>query len=238
MTTTPATETLYKVLNSDGSVHHGGNGKWFLPNGRPGKWMPALDPDKLKACVYGYHLCRRDDVIQWLGPAIFMAEYKGKRIDDIDKIVVQQARLISKLKTWNDRTARLFACDCAERALALMKKPDPRSIESVRVARLYAMGEAKKEQLAAAGDAARAAAWASARDASWASARDASWAAARAAARDASWDAARDAAWAAARDAAWDAERTWQTERLFEYLITEEKYARQICDDHNHKTAP
>ena len=84
-------------------------------------------------------------------------EHKGKRIDDTDKIVVAQARLISKLKTWNDRIARLFACDCADRALALIKKPDPRSIESVRIARLYAIGEATKEQLTAARAAARAA---------------------------------------------------------------------------------
>ena len=184
------TEIIYKVLNSDGSPHHGGTGKWFLPNGRPGKWMPEHDPKKLKACEYGYHLCRRDDLIQWLGPVIFVAEYKGRRIDDTDKIVVQQARLLSKLETWDDRTARLFACDCAERALSLIQKPDPRSIESVRVARLYAIGEAKKEQLAAA--------WAAA----W----------------DAAGDAARDAAWAAAGAAARDAAGKWQTKRLFEYL--------------------
>ena len=151
------TEILYKVLNADGSAYHGGNGTWFLPNGRPGKWMPALESDKLKACQYGYHLCRHDDLIQWLGPVIFTVEHKGKRIDDTDKIVVAQARLISKLKTWNDRIARLFACDCADRALALIKKPDPRSIESVRIARLYAIGEATKEQLTAARAAARAA---------------------------------------------------------------------------------
>src|SRR3990167_2902362 len=180
---TPATQTLYKVLNEEGLVYQGGNGKWFLPKGGPGKWMHTLNPDKLEACQYGYHLCRRDDLIRWLGPVIFTAEYRGKRIDDTDKIVVQQARLIRKLETWNDRTARLFACDCADRALALIDKPDPRSIESVRVARLYSIGEATKEQLAAA----RAAAW------------DAYGTAARTAARAAAWTAARAAAWTAAR---------------------------------------
>ena len=212
--TTPATQTLYKVLHSDGSAYHGGNGKWFLPKGRPGRWMPTLNPDKLKACEYGYHLCRRDDLILWLGPVIFTAEYRGKRIDDTDKIVVQQARLLSKLETWNDRTARLFACDCADRALVLIDKPDPRCIEAVRVARLYAIGEATQEQLDAAGAAARTAA----RDAAWDAARAAAGAAARAAAWPAAWDAARDAAWAAAGAAARDAARKWQTKRLFEYL--------------------
>ena len=184
--------------------------------------MPALDAEKLEACQYGYHLCRRDDLIQWLGPVIFTAEYRGKRIDDTNKIVVRQARLLSKLETWNDRTARLFACDCADRALALIDKPDPRSIESVRVARLYAIGEATKEQLAAAWaaawDAYGTAARTAARAAAWTAARAAAWTAARADA----WDAARLAAWNAARtaawDAAWDAERKWQTKRLFEYL--------------------
>src|SRR3990167_669300 len=141
-------EILYKVLNADGSVFHGGSGVWFLPNSRPGKWMPVLDADKLVACEYGYHLCRHDDLVAWLGPAIFVAEYRGKRIDNPDKIIVQQARLISKLETWNDRTARLFACDCADRALELVEEPDPRSIECVRVARIYAMDKATREQLA------------------------------------------------------------------------------------------
>src|SRR3990167_7897769 len=204
---TPATQTLYKVLHSDGLAYRGGNGKWFLPKGRPGRWMPTLNPDKLKACEYGYHLCRRDDLILWLGPVIFTAEYRGKRIDDTDKIVVQQARLLSKFETWNDRTARLFACDCADRALVLIDKPDPRCIEAVRVARLYAIGEATQEQLAAARAAARAA-----RDAAGAAAW-AAWAAAWAAG-DAAWAAARAAA-RAARDAAGAAAWKWQTKRLF-----------------------
>jgi hypothetical protein len=93
----------------------------------------------------------------------------------------------------DERQQRLFACDCAERALTLVGSPDPRSVEAIRVARMYAAGDATKEQLAAA----RAAAWDAARAAAW----DAAWAAARAA-RDAAWA----AAWAAAWDAAWDAQ--------------------------------
>ena len=71
----------------------------------------------------------------------------------------------------DDRQRRLFACDCAERALAVVDTPDPISVEAIRISRLYAAGDATDDQLAA------------------------SWAAARAAARAASWAAARAAAW-------------------------------------------
>ena len=149
-------------------------------------------------CENGYHLCREKDLIHWLGPLIWEAETKGDRVDYNDKIVVRQARLIRKLDTWNDRTARLFACDCAEKALELINKPDRRSIEAVRVARLYAIGEATDDELAAA--------W----DAAWDAARAAAWDAARGAAWDAAWDAARNTARGAAQE--------WQTRRLMGYL--------------------
>jgi len=65
------------------------------------------------------------------------------------------------------KTLRLFACDCAERALRRERKarrePDARSWEAIKVARRYARGLATAEELAA-GDAA----WAAARDADWA----------------------------------------------------------------------
>ena len=100
----------------------------------------------------------------------------------------------------DDRQRRLFACDCAEIALGLVTHPDPRSIESIRVARLYAVGEATAEQLSAAWAAAWAADRGAARASAWASAWDA-----RAAARDAARSAARAADWASAWAYAWDA---------------------------------
>jgi hypothetical protein len=95
------------------------------------------------------------------------------------------------------RQLRLLACLWAERALALVQLPDPRSVEAIAVARRYALGEATGRELAAARDAARDAAWAAARDAARDAAMAAAWAAARAAARAAAWA----AAWAAARAA-------------------------------------
>ena len=122
---------------------------------------------------------------------------------------------------WNERTQRLFACDCAEHVLSIYEREYPddgRPRKAIEVARRFADGEATPEELAAAERAAWAAARAAAERAAWAAARDAAERAAWAAARDA----ARDAAWAAAWDAAWDAaraaERAWQIARLQKHL--------------------
>ena len=195
-------EKLYKVLGANGEAINGGTGKWFLPHGnRPGKWMPKIVGD-LVPCENGYHLCREKDLVLWLGPTIYGAEYRGDRVDADDKIVVREARILRHFETWNEKTARLFACDCAEYALGFIKEPDPRSIEAIRVARLFAIGEATGAELAAA-YAAREATEDAANAAAWDAARDAAYAAA--------WDAA-NSVWAAY--AAW----AWMTERLFQYL--------------------
>jgi hypothetical protein len=238
--------TLYKVLNDDGSAFHGGIGKWPLPNGKPGEWMPKLDEKKLSPCEYGYHLVKREHLVQWLGPAIFEAECHPNApfIYDSTKGVTSQARLVRRLD-WGEKKQRLFACDCAERVLPIFEKKQPndkRPRAAIEVARRHATGQATDKELDAAMAAAMAAAW----DAAWA-ARDA-WAAAGAAwaaraagaaagaawaaraagaAAGAAWDAwAAGAAWAAAGDAwaagaagaAGAAEIEWQTERLFYYL--------------------
>jgi hypothetical protein len=231
-------EKLYKVLGNNGNSCNGGRGKWSLPTktGRPGHWMPPIE-GHLIPCENGYHLCREADLIHWLGPTIYEAEYRGDRVDGDNKIVVREARLLYRFGAWNEKTARLFACDCASWALTLIEKPDARSVEAVRVARLFAVGEANQEQLAAAwaaaGDAAgaaargaaRAAAWDAARgvawDAAWDAARGAARAAAGAAAGDAAGAAAGDAAGAAAGDAAGAAAYSWMTERLFQYIRDE-----------------
>jgi hypothetical protein len=109
-----------------------------------------------------------------------------------------------------DKIARYIACDCAESVLWIYEKynaTDKRPHKAIRIARLFANGEATEQELKAAwaaareatGAAARAAAWAAA----WAAARAAAWAAAGAAA----WEAAKTAAGAAARAAAWAAAR-------------------------------
>ena len=186
----------YKVLKSDGSCVNGGTGRWYLPKKKkdgtwtPGKWMPEIE-GKLEPCANGYHICRPTDLIHWLDEAIFEVEYDGEIVEDDNKCVVRKARLLRGVEAWDEKSARLFAADCAEHVLHIYEKdyPDddiPRN--AIQAARDYANGKITKDELAAAADAA--------------------WAAARAAT-----DAAR-----AATDAARAAERKWQTKRLFEYL--------------------
>jgi hypothetical protein len=132
-----------------------------------------------------------------------------------------------------DSLMRIFAGDCAERALISERDagrdPDPRSWEAVAVARRYARGEATEDDLCAArtaasaadSAAARTAAWSAAWGAAWYAARSAAWAAALAAdAWAAAWDVAGEAASAAAwaDEAARASEREWQCNRLAEML--------------------
>jgi len=221
-------EMLFKIINENGTPCHGGRGKWSLPhNKQPGDWMPPVK-GKLIACENGYHLCREGDLIKWLGPAIFEAEYRGERLDADNKIVVRQARLLRRLN-WDEHIARHFACDCAEEVLHLyeQKYPDDlRPRQAIEVARRYADGKVTDEDL----DAARIAAWDAARAAGYAWAWNATnaagcvaaWDAANAAvgttARDVTLgDAVRDAAWAVGRDAAIQR----QTKRLVQILMSE-----------------
>ena len=130
---------------------HSGCGKWSLPSeSGPGEWMPEIKGIEL--CVNGYHACREQDLVTWLGPAIYELEYDPacEYIEGDDKVVCGRARLVRKLDTWNERTARLFACDCAESVVRLCGN-DGRPREAIRVARLFADGKATKHELKAAG---------------------------------------------------------------------------------------
>ncbi|MEE8288890.1 MAG: hypothetical protein V3R25_05710 [Nitrosomonadaceae bacterium] len=121
----------------------------------------------------------------------------------LDKMGLDDA--IWTLITHEDQNkVRLFACDCAEHVLHLYEdKHDSKAPrKAIETARLYAKGDATKEELAAAGAAA------------WDAAGDAAGAAAGAAARAAARAAAGDAARAAARDD----EREWQKTLFREYF--------------------
>ena len=103
----------------------------------------------------------------------------------------------------DDPRLRLVACDFAKAVLIYVPAGEDRPRQAIEVPRRFAAGDATREELAAARDAAGAAARAAAWDAAGA---------ARAAARDAAWTAW--AAWAAAWDAAWAAAWTaWNATR-------------------------
>jgi hypothetical protein len=217
--------TYYKCLAAGGKPANGGAGVWSLPvknkdgTWQAGDWMPHIEDIEL--CRRGYHACEWKDVLRWGSAELYIVELGGKVIIGDDKVVAQTARLLSRVEAWNDRTLRLFACDCAERVLPTFecKYPDDKRPRlAIETARRYANGAATLDELAAASAAASAAAWAAAS----AAASAAAWAAASAAA----WAAARDVAFAAARNAACDAARAatmasevqWQFTHLVEML--------------------
>ena len=135
---------LYKVLSEGGKSCHGGSYKWDMPvDGKPGAW--ATPVDDIKPCERGYHLCKAKDLIYWLGDEIWEAEGRGTWMSSEYKVVYESARLIRKVEAWNERTARLFACDCAEGVLYIWENrlPDETSIRNaIEIARKYANGEA------------------------------------------------------------------------------------------------
>ena len=166
--------TTYKVLNLDGTPCHGGVGAWSLPTKRadgswePGEWREATGD--LVMCGNGLHGCDGErQLVQWLGPLLVCEmEYDGEVVRGEDKVIGRRARLLRRIEAWNERTARLFACDCAERVLPIFERARPgdnRPRAAIETARRFANGAAAREELSAARAAAWAAAWAAARDA-------------------------------------------------------------------------
>lgn len=214
------TSKLYKVLGENGEARMG-LGKWHLPkeDGTPGQWMPPIE-GKLIPCQNGYHLCQTEDLVYWLGPAIFEAEHRGEMLITSDKVVVREARITRKLLNWPSTTQRLFAADCAEHVLHLFEArcpQDDRPRKAIEATRAFARGEVDRQTLRTASAYAFAASVATVAAAS-ASAYAAS-VASYVSAVDAV-DAVAAAAYAADAVAfvAYAAEREWQTQRLFEYL--------------------
>ena len=210
---------FYKVLNANGRSCNGGSMQWSLPTQNkdgswtPGEWTPTIEGE-LVECWNGYHLATLEQLPLWLNERIFVAEVDGDVLAsaDNDKWIARKVRLVSET-AWDERTARLFACDCAEHVLPIYEQDYPddnRPRHAIEVARRYANGEATVQELTAA------------RDAAWdagPAAKD-GWDATRPA-----WDATWAAAWAAAADAvvavgpaAGYAERKWQAAKLAEYL--------------------
>ena len=205
----------YKVLGKGGVPCNSGKDQWNLPkDGEPGKWMPKIDD--IIPCERGYHLCRREDLIHWLNKEIYEAEGRGEFIrHDDNKDVFPEARLLRRIETWNDKTARLFEADCAEHVLYFFEKRypnDDRPRKVIQAARDFANGKIPEDELRAAREPARGVIWDVGREMAREAARAATWEAAREA-REMTWE-----AWETTWEAAEEAEKKWQTERLFYYL--------------------
>jgi hypothetical protein len=158
------------------------------------------------------------DALQYApGGTICRVEVWGDVQNEKDKLAGRHRKVLWMADA--NKALRLFACDCAEEACRVAKQTDPRSLNAIRVTRLYAEGRATNKEMAAARAAARDAVGAAAGDApraaEWAAARAAEWAAARAAAGAAAWA----AEWAAARVAEWAAAGVAQNEALTKRLL-------------------
>ena len=195
---------LYKVLDSNQRSCNGGFAQWI-----PRQWMSPII-GKLIPCENGYHLCHAEDLVDWLDAEIWEAEYRGEIVEATNKAVVREARITHKLETWNERSARLFACDCAEQSLKLVENPGIRSTEAVRIARLYADGKATYDELSAAGRVAWVEEQAVAGGVAWVVTGTMAWIAA--------WSAAEDAVGTAVGTEAKNAMREKQIQLLLQYL--------------------
>jgi len=143
-------QTLFKVTGPKSESCWGGKGQWYKPHSqkRAGKWMPLIKD--IIPCERGYHVCKGQQVLRWLGPELYEVEIRGEQIRESNKIVAEQARLVRKITTWNERTARLFACDCAKRVLHLFEEKYPEDNgpkDAIAVARRYANEKATEIEL-------------------------------------------------------------------------------------------
>lgn len=203
----------YKFLTVDDTGEYSGfDFTEYLPKGgKPGKWMPLIE--NLVKCEAGYHFCDKKNIAEWCNAQLFEIEYKGEIVEAGQIYIAQQIRFVKKITKWNDKNARLAACDIAEQiAMKVWNKYYPEDLRpqnAIDTARRFANGKASKEEL----DAARTEAWDAARDVAGTVALEAdcdtAWEAVRAAARTAAWDVARTVALDAARTVALEAD--WDT---------------------------
>lgn len=205
--------TLYKVLNPDRSNCHGGHYRWP----EEGEWLSISGP--LVPRRHGLHVCTLYHLVDWLGPVIWEVEIAGDYVERGSVVVAQEARLTRRVEGWDERIARRFAIDCAERALEHWRRDRPgddRPERAVDCARRYVEGRASRSDLFDAWDLAmaarRAARWGPTQDAAEAAAW-ATWPRAATAARYAAMYGALAAAPHPKR------ERRWQTGRLWSYLM-------------------
>ena len=141
-----------------------------------GVWTPRIPEAKgLSLCERGYHILAADQLVgDYMHEELYEVGWAGNILRDGEKCAARQAKLIQKIETWNARTQRIFAADCAERVLPIYEKqfPNEKRVRAcIQAARDFADGKITDKELAAARDACAAAC--AAGDAAWAAAWDA-----------------------------------------------------------------
>jgi hypothetical protein len=199
----------YRFVTNDLKSQNG-NTEWII-----GEWQKHKG--KLEICKQGLHACREplDNLDYVFGERWFIAEAKGKILEDENKFCASEMRLIREIPL---RVIQQFAIDCAERVLPLFEKEcsdDKRPRLAIEAAKQCLLNSTKKtwsaaESAAKSASSAAESAAKSASSAAWSAAESAakSSSAAESAAKSASsaaWSAS-SAAWSAASSAAWSAE--------------------------------
>jgi hypothetical protein len=199
----------YHFLKEDMKAGSGSERPWKI-----GEERTVKNPKRIALCEYGYHSAPswRAALRYAPGPVACIVEVSIPiRRDETKSVSATRKLLVAKDVA---KELRLFACDCAERALKAERKagrePDERSWCAIIVSRRYANGEATLEELSAADSAAYFAAY----SAAYFAAYRAAYSAADSAADSAAYSAADSAAYFAA----YSAEREWQRKRLAKYL--------------------
>ena len=156
----------YKFTAAGGTTYN--DFAWPLPHdGQPGEWVEVGKPARKELTVWDLcsgrvlHATDTAHLLDWLNEELYEVEIdESSGVIVAGKIGFRRGRLVRRIEAWNERTARLFACDCAEDAL---QYADPKQRDtltaSIAVARRYADGQATQKELAAARAAAGAAAW-------------------------------------------------------------------------------
>lgn len=188
-------------------MHGGRDVPWPLPRGEePGGWH-QVEGD-LIPCGNGLHVARAEDLVRWVGPELYEVETDAEMLEVDGKVVVRSARLLRRLGGWDERSARTFACECAERALAAMTAEDAATGHDViKTARRYAAGDADAADMREAARVALAIVVAAGTRAPG----PAVWITATAEVRDAASSAAWDATWNALLDGNVGFDSAWET---------------------------
>jgi hypothetical protein len=171
------------------------------------------------------HLCEGIALVLELGAEVYEAEPLENIHISGNRLTCSSARTLKKMN-WNERIARLFACDCAEHVAHICKDKQVRT--AIDAARKYANGKLTESELLVA--------WSGARNAAsksqWLNEYSAARAASDCAATDIQWATSSATFGAAAKSGsakdkkgstlnqsiAWIDERKWQTARLMQYL--------------------
>jgi hypothetical protein len=133
-------ERFFKFLGAD-SIGRFSDFAW-PPSG---EWVRVDGP--LDPCVSGIHVCRTGDLPYWFDDELWEVDVAGERLEHLEQLVVERARLVSRVEAWPDPLASQLAAGCVRelrrfttRELELSEDPDAtelaagEDLEAARVA--------------------------------------------------------------------------------------------------------